>query len=53
MWRVAFDAAAYSQESAAQAGAFLATLCNKLVELYNNDAGFGQTSVSTNVFIDW
>jgi hypothetical protein len=46
MWRVAFDAAAYPQESAAQAGAFLAPLHDKLVQNYNENSGFGQASVS-------
>jgi len=35
MWRVAFDAAAYPEESAAQSRAFLAPLQQKMVEFFN------------------
>merc|ERR1711862_205237 len=64
IWRVAFDAAAYPQESASQSGAFLAPLHMKLVENFNPSPMngwefFGQNSLQacspivSNVFGSW
>ena len=67
MWRVAFDAAAYPEESAIQSGTFLNPLYNKLIEHFNPSPlngweYFGQKSLSveecdsnivSNVFGSW
>jgi len=64
IWRVAFDAAAYPQESASQSGAFLAPLYGKLVENFNPTPMngweyFGENSLQacspivSNVFGSW
>lgn len=64
MWRVAFDAAAYPEESAVQSGSFLHPLYNKLVSNFNPTPlngweYFGQASLEacppivSNVFGSW
>ena len=64
IWRVAFDAAAYPEESAAQSGAFLSPLHAKLVENFNPTPlngweHFGEDSLKAcspivkNVFGSW
>jgi hypothetical protein len=64
MWRIAFDAAAYPLESAAQSGAFLTPLHNKLVSNFNPSPlngweYFGEGSLEacspavSNVFGSW
>merc|ERR1711997_951512 len=46
MWRVAFDAAAYPEESAAQSGSFLGPLYNKLVSNFDpSKESFGEGSL--------
>jgi len=60
MWRVAFDAAAYPEESAAQSGSFLGPLYNKLVSNFDpSKESFGEGSLEacppivSNVFGSW
>merc|ERR1712183_185122 len=64
LWRVAFDAAAYPEESASQSGAFLDPLYKKLVENFNASPQngweyFGENSLQacspivSNVFGSW
>jgi len=64
LWRVAFDAAAYPEESASQSGAFLDPLYKKLVENFDANPGngweyFGDDSLEacspivSNVFNSW
>merc|ERR1712157_643295 len=64
MWRIAFDAAAYPEESAAQSGAFLSPLHEKLVSNFDPSPSngweyFGEASLEgcspivSNVFGSW
>ena len=64
MWRIAFDAAAYPEESAVQSGSFLRSLHMKLVENFNPSPTngweyFGENSLQacspmvSNVFGSW
>jgi len=64
MWRIAFDAAAYPKESAAQSGSFLTPLQNKLVSNFNPNPVngweyFGESSLEacspmvSNAFGSW
>jgi len=64
LWRVAFDAVAYPEESKAQSGAFLAPLQDKMVQNFNPNPGngweyFGENTLQacnpivSNVFGSW